>query len=237
MLFTFENLRNLGFKTQSYSIAELKALFPFDEAVRSRVQQEFVANGVRRDDQELDLGPALVAIEKDEELAKQGKLRNFPRNLKVKQSAIHKLGIDKPPLIQNMEQYQLPTVWMGTSTSDTRFHHDCCDNFVMMIMGTKRFTLAPPSDWRTLNPSCVGAMKNLCWANVAYPNNVKTAKHRRIMDKVHSVVVDVRPGEILYMPAGWFHHIENLGPTVMVNWWTKQGETIGLLNAIKNPQW
>jgi hypothetical protein len=24
-----------------------------------------------------------------------------------------------------------------------------------------------------------------------------------------------------YLPAGWFHHVHNVGPTVMVNWWTK----------------
>mmetsp|Transcript_19993 Transcript_19993/g.25963 ORF Transcript_19993/g.25963 Transcript_19993/m.25963 type:complete len:466 (+) Transcript_19993:176-1573(+) len=239
VIFSFESLRNLGFDTKSYTLAELKQMFPFDAETPSKVQKEFVANGIRRDDEELDLGPAIVAIERDETLAKQGKLRNFPRNLKVSQSAISKLGIEKPPLVKHMEQFQLPTVWMGTSTSDTRFHHDCCDNFVMMITGTKRFTLAPTSDWRTLKPTCVGANKNLCWANVPHPNapHKQTAKQIKTMGKVNKIVVDVHPGEILYMPAGWFHHIENLGPTVMVNWWTKSGETVALIKAQKEPDY
>eukprot|EP00511_Aplanochytrium_stocchinoi_P012507 CAMPEP_0204875350 /NCGR_PEP_ID=MMETSP1348-20121228/45658_1 /ASSEMBLY_ACC=CAM_ASM_000700 /TAXON_ID=215587 /ORGANISM="Aplanochytrium stocchinoi, Strain GSBS06" /LENGTH=465 /DNA_ID=CAMNT_0052031723 /DNA_START=27 /DNA_END=1424 /DNA_ORIENTATION=- len=237
VIMSFENLRSLGFKTQSYTLSELKQMFPFNNETPSKVQKEFVANGIRKDDEELDLGPALVAIERDETLAKEGKLRNFPRNLKVNQNAISKLGIEKPPLVQNMQQFQLPTVWMGTSSSDTRFHHDCCDNFVMMITGTKRFTLAPTSDWRTLKPTCVGSKSNLCWANVPHPNapDRQTAAHKKTMTKVNKIVVDVKPGEILYMPAGWFHHIENLGPTVMVNWWTKSGETIALKKALTDP--
>lgn len=245
VVFNFENLRDLGFKTQNYSIAELKLMFPFDESKSmTKVRKQFVANGIRRADEELDLGPGLVAIERDEELSKKGKLRSFPRNLKVKLDAIEKLNIERPPLLKdedNKDLWQLPTIWMGTSSSDTRLHHDCCDNFVMMITGTKRFTLAPTSDWRILKPNCVGKLKSLCWANINDPNErlpgVNKNKARAALQYMNKFVVDVQPGDVLYMPAGWFHHIQNLGPTLMVNWWTKGSETCGLLRARNNPDY
>lgn len=246
VVFNFENLRELGFKTQNYTLQELKVMFPFDEKTSTaKVQKQFVANGIRRVDEELDLGPGLVAIERDEALSKKGKLRSFPRNLKVKLSAIEKLNVQKPPLVKSdtglKDLWQLPTVWMGTSSSDTRFHHDCCDNFVMMVSGTKRFTLSPTSDWRFLNPNCVGKLKNLCWANVNDPNdrlpNVNKKKARAALNYINKLVVDVGPGDVLYMPAGWFHHIQNLGPTVMVNWWTKGSETCGLMQSRNNPDY
>ena len=46
------------------------------------------------------------------------------------------------------------------------------------------------------------------------------------MGQVHKIVVDIAPGEILYMPAGWFHHVENADPTIMVNFWTRGGPAI-----------
>lgn len=217
VLFSFENLRHLGFTTKSRTFEELTKMFPYDpespEAKKALL--EYKANGVRTDEEEIDLGPGIASIMRDETLSKMGTLRNYPRNLKVTPSAIQKLGIQYPPLLPPPEpghtvesQWQLPTVWMGTSTSDTRFHHDCCDNFVMMITGTKRFTLAPPTDWRTLSPACVGTNKSLCWAKVPHPNAKDLSpKSKEIMSKVHKIVVDVGPGEILYMPAGWFHHV------------------------------
>lgn len=244
VVFNFENLRHLGFETVNYSLAELKLMFPYDERdSTSKVQEQFVANGIRRSEEELDIGPGLVAIERDEELAKQGKLRSFPRNLKIKVEAVKKLNIQKPPLVkgddENKDFWQLPTFWMGTSSSDTRFHHDCCDNFVMMVMGTKRFTLAPTSDWRMLNPECIGKNKALCWANVNDPNQRTPNKKgtEAALKYLNKMIVDVGPGDVLYMPAGWFHHIQNLGPTVMVNWWTKGTETCALMRARSNPNY
>ena len=36
----------------------------------------------------------------------------------------------------------------------------------------------------------------------------------------------LRAGEMLWLPAGWFHHIENKDPTVMLNYWLKGGPSL-----------
>ena len=41
------------------------------------------------------------------------------------------------------------------------------------------------------------------------------------MGKSHPIVFDLHAGEMLYLPNGWFHHVENLGITMMANFWTR----------------
>jgi len=215
LLFHFDNIRHLGFNMKSYSLDELEQMFPFNPAKDQKIEYE--ANRKYSKEQEIDLGPAIHSFKQDGELVrKKGGKRNFPRNMKVKAESMKTLGVEIPPLLEGVSssQYQTPSLWMGTSTSGTQFHHDCCDNFVMMIFGSKRFTLAPTTDWQPLKPRCVGKMKSLCYANIAEPI-------AESYDHFSKMMVDVKPGQILYMPAGWFHHIENLGPTLMVNVWTR----------------
>ena len=44
-----------------------------------------------------------------------------------------------------------------------------------------------------------------------------------LRDRLQVVTFDLRPNEMLYLPCGWFHHVENVGPTIMINFWTKGG--------------
>ena len=52
-------------------------------------------------------GAGIAAIVRDEKLSKMGALRNFPRNLKVKPSAIDKLGVQRPPLVEDLSSFQV----------------------------------------------------------------------------------------------------------------------------------
>ena len=96
------------------------------------------------------------------------------------------------------------------------------------MTGTKRFTLAPPTDWHTLSPHCIGKRKNLCYANVADPYQLPKSEV-----KFNRMTVDVEPGNILYLPSGTFHHVQNLGATLMTNVWTRAAETLGIFSCNK----
>jgi ribosomal protein L16 Arg81 hydroxylase len=114
--------------------------------------------------------------------------------------------------------WQLIVVWFGTSSASTKLHSDCCDNYAMMIAGTKRWNVAPPSEARILRPKCTGG---LCWVPAlehADEHAVGKAIQRR--DATQLAEFYLKPGELLFLPTGWFHHVENIGPTIMVNFWT-----------------
>mmetsp|Transcript_33038 Transcript_33038/g.52997 ORF Transcript_33038/g.52997 Transcript_33038/m.52997 type:complete len:108 (-) Transcript_33038:709-1032(-) len=53
-----------------------------------------------------------------------------------------------------------------------------------------------------------------------------TPRDAEMKNKLNAVGIELKAGEMLYLPAGWWHHIENLGPTVMVNFWTLGCENI-----------
>ena len=79
----------------------------------------------------------------------------------LKSKYLSMLEISRPPFVPR-RRFQPPTLWMGTSTADTKLHSDCCDNFVMMIAGKKRWIIAPPFDARHLRPiRCDGKLAKM----------------------------------------------------------------------------
>jgi len=217
----FDHLRNLGVLTKAWTIKELRERFPYEPTPGAKKVNYGAQAGFSN--KQLDLGPALYELEKDAKLEKNGgTLRNFPRNLMIKPKYLALLDATFPPFVPK-SRFQIPTLWMGTSTADTKLHHDCCDNFVMMIAGTKRWTIAPPPDTRQLRPVvCTGKHQSLCWAALQYPNDPNMSAADRVrLNSLQRITIDLKAGEMMYLPAGWWHHIENLGPTVMVNFWTR----------------
>ena len=100
----------------------------------------------------------------------------------------------------------------------------------MQIAGTKRWFIAPPTEYGVLEPvKCDGTHQSLCWASVKYPNEPNpSAADKAKLDRLQSIEIDLKAGEMLYLPAGWWHHIENLGPTVMVNFWTTRCDNVAV---------
>ena len=227
VIIPFEHARALGFVTQATTVEALQKRFPYDPATGGAPK---TYNKYSLTKATVDWGPAVYAIANDAKLEKIAVgVRNFPRNLHMSSRNLAVMGVSRPPYVQK-QRLQAASAWFGTSTSDTKFHHDCCDNFVMMIVGTKRWFIAPPTDWRTLRPvRCEGDNQSLCWANVPYPNAKDLPDDKQqIVDALNSIVIDLKAGEMLYLPAGWWHHITNLGPTVMMNHWTYGCENVAL---------
>ncbi len=51
------------------------------------------------------------------------------------------------------------------------------------------------------------------------PTAPDTAAHRPLFKLASPVTVVVRPGETLYLPALWLHHVKQRGLTIAVNHW------------------
>ena len=47
------------------------------------------------------------------------------------------IDVQYPPYVLPGTSIMAPSVWFGTSTSSTKTHSDCCDNFAAMISGKK----------------------------------------------------------------------------------------------------
>eukprot|EP00415_Alexandrium_ostenfeldii_P000512 UN0512 len=96
-------------------------------------------------------------------------------------------------------------------------HYDLQPNLHVQLTGRKRFILFPPEDWPHLYPFPVHhdldrrSMVDLDSPNTDDHPNWKGA---------HGHVVELGPGDALYIPPFWWHHVQSVTPetTSMAMW-------------------
>ena len=125
-----------------------------------------------------------------------------------------------PPRFVPAGELELPAFWLGPTAATTPLHKDSTDNFAYHIAGTKRWYLFAVQDASRLeygrvpghDPRIEFAVSRL---SATSPTQPEFAEKTGAMP----VVVDVSAGEVLYLPAGWGHHVVNLTPALMINYW------------------
>lgn len=107
----------------------------------------------------------------------------------------------------------------------TPCHYDEQQNLFAQISGHKRCILFPPDQFECLYPHPVyHPHDRQSMVNFDNPNFTKHPKFKNV--KGYETVVG--PGDVLYIPIYWWHHVESLlhgGPTITVNFWYKGGPT------------
>ena len=110
-------------------------------------------------------------------------------------------------------------LWVGYSGAVSNLHFDPIDNCLCMIRGRKHLRLFAPEQWSHLHlPSTFGLENPLhSPVDAARPDyerfpNFQQARYQ---------VCTLEPGELLYMPAGVWHHVRSEGFNVAVNLWWK----------------
>lgn len=138
-------------------------------------------------------------------------------------------------------------MWMGSAGSDTWLHKDSNDNFILQILGKKKFTVFPPRDADYLylgaESDYVGSDKRKSlYRRSSIPGRRKGSgdndeadgdgkdgcgigRHGVDLSKfplythTHPLCFDLQPGDILFLPAGWFHYVWNEEPSFSMNVW------------------
>lgn len=98
--------------------------------------------------------------------------------------------------------------WFGPQGTITPFHHDLTNNFMMQIIGRKKVRLmAPCESARVYN-------FRHCFTDVD-AKNVDLQRFPAMKD-VPIIECVLEPGEILFLPVGWWHHVEGLDMSVTI---------------------
>ncbi|XP_066250308.1 hypoxia-inducible factor 1-alpha inhibitor-like [Euwallacea similis] len=107
----------------------------------------------------------------------------------------------------------------------TPCHYDEQQNFFGQVHGYKRCILFPPRDFECLYPHPVHHPHDRqSMVDFDRPDHIRFPKFK----EVKGCETVVEPGDVLYIPIYWWHHVESLmrgGPTVSVNFWYKGGPT------------
>ena len=100
--------------------------------------------------------------------------------------------------------------WIGPAAARTGLHYDYLDNLAVQIIGRKRFFLARPG---TVERYGAVSRKYDSWAKLSMLQAEDLAAGAGADSDLFSV--DLAPGDVLYMPAGWWHQVSNLTPSLM----------------------
>ncbi|CAE7942899.1 hif1an, partial [Symbiodinium sp. KB8] len=96
-------------------------------------------------------------------------------------------------------------------------HYDLQPNLHVQLTGRKRFILFPPEDWPHLYPFPVHHdLDRRSMVDLDAPDG----DHFPGWQNAHGYMVELEPGEALYIPPYWWHHVQSLTPetTSMAMW-------------------
>lgn len=118
-----------------------------------------------------------------------------------------------------------PRLWLG-NRSRVATHFDIANNIACVVGGRRRFTLFPPEQIGNLYVGPLDfnmAGQPVSLADPLNPDFTRFPRFRQALDA--ALVVDLEPGDALYLPALWWHHVEADGPfNLLINyWWSGPG--------------
>jgi hypothetical protein len=117
----------------------------------------------------------------------------------------------------------LVSIWLG-NRSRIAAHFDLPDNLACVVAGRRRFTLFPPSQIGNLYVGPLDitpAGQAVSLVDFAQPDLVRFPRFAQALE--HALVVELAPGDALFIPSMWWHHVESLEPfNVLVNSWWRQ---------------
>jgi hypothetical protein len=137
-----------------------------------------------------------------------------------------------PPYLGNLELRELnrfchwpayftkpgpPRFWLGPAGTVTPLHADYDDNLFVQIWGSKRIFLAPPHHDEFLYSREANA---LLFGSPFDPEAPDFEKFPLARQAATTECI-VHPGDMLYVPAGWYHQVRSLTFSLSANRWSR----------------
>lgn len=148
--------------------------------------------------------------------------------LELADSGLH----DLPPYLGNLELRELnslchwptwfdkmgpPRFWIGPAGTVTPLHCDYDDNIFAQIWGTKRIFLSPPHHDAFLYPREANAIL----FGSPFDPEAPDFDQFPLARQATMIEVIVNPGDMLYVPAGWYHQVRALTFSLSSNRWAR----------------
>ena len=144
---------------------------------------------------------------------------------------------DHPFPLANAVDNATPRIWMGNATQ-VATHFDLSDNFAVVAAGRRRFTLFPPD---AVGDIYVGPLdvtlagQPVSMVDPLAPDIARYPRFAAAQER--ALVADLEPGDAIYIPTLWWHHVAASAPiNILVNYWHNDarqgGGFLALVHAI-----
>jgi hypothetical protein len=129
-------------------------------------------------------------------------------------------GFSQENPLKLLDDGVLPRIWLGNRIT-TPTHVDEWSNIACVVAGRRRFTLFPPEQVANLYIGPLDFAPTGAAMSLASPRNPDFDKHPQFRDALTaSLSAEVGPGDAIFIPPLWWHHVESLEPlNVLVNYW------------------
>jgi hypothetical protein len=131
-------------------------------------------------------------------------------------------GFEKENRLLILDPSVQPRIWLGSAVT-TPAHFDESSNVACVVSGTRRFTLFPPEQIVNLYIGPLGHAPTgtpISLVSLSNPDFERFPRFRQAL--AAAVVAELGPGDAIYIPNLWWHHVESLSRyNILVNYWWK----------------
>ncbi|TDC74936.1 cupin-like domain-containing protein [Actinomadura sp. 7K507] len=99
--------------------------------------------------------------------------------------------------------------WLGPPGTKTPFHHDLTNNFMAQVMGRKKIKMVPLHDTAFIY-NTVHCYSDVDASAIDYESFPR-------MKQAQVLECTLAPGELLFIPIGWWHYVEGLDATITMS--------------------
>lgn len=104
-------------------------------------------------------------------------------------------------------------IFIGPAGTLSPLHQDLPENLYVMVRGKKRITMFARG--APVYPARLSKIPNHAHVDPRKPDYARYPE----LERAQPYELELEAGETLYIPSLWWHHLENLDPSMAVNFW------------------